>query len=113
LKAAVLDITLRSEEAGIQLFGDSPIFLDSPLRVAFPIHQTEDFLNFFFVFNFFFVPIVIAVLWDYSNKLNDMQRRLSEMESKLTGGTVLSPVSSWPPLSILHANPTKVPRPFS
>jgi hypothetical protein len=35
------------------------------------------------IFNFFFVPIVIAVLYDYSNKLNDMREKLSEMESKL------------------------------
>jgi len=46
------------------------------------------------IFNFFFVPVVIAVLWDYSNKLNDMQRRLSEMESKLTRETVASSASS-------------------
>jgi hypothetical protein len=44
--------------------------------------------------NFFFVPIVIAVPWDYSDKLNDKQRRLSGMKSKLTGGTVPSSVSS-------------------
>jgi hypothetical protein len=32
------------------------------------------------IFNFFFVPIVIAILWDYSNKLNDLQERLSNVE---------------------------------
>ncbi len=35
------------------------------------------------IFNFFFVPIVIAVLWDYSNKLDDVRKRLFEVESKL------------------------------
>lgn len=46
------------------------------------------------IFNFFFVPIVIAVLWDYSNKLNEMQRRLADMEVKLAKGTFASSVSS-------------------
>jgi len=46
------------------------------------------------IFNFFFVPIVIAILWDYSNRLNDLQRRLSEIESKLTKGTVATSVHS-------------------
>jgi hypothetical protein len=46
------------------------------------------------IFNFFFVPIVIAVLWDYSNKLNDIQRRLSGIESRLTRGAVPSSASS-------------------
>ena len=36
------------------------------------------------IFNFFFVPIVIAVLWDYSNKLNDVRKELSEMKSRLS-----------------------------
>ena len=46
------------------------------------------------IFNFFFVPIIIAVLWDYSNKLNEMQRRLADVESKLAKGTVDSSTPS-------------------
>jgi hypothetical protein len=34
------------------------------------------------IFNFFFVPIVIAVLWDYSNKLNDLRERVARVESR-------------------------------
>ena len=34
------------------------------------------------IFNLFFVAIVIAVLWDYTNKVNDLQARLSRLESK-------------------------------
>ncbi|MCL5067963.1 MAG: hypothetical protein M1368_06390 [Thaumarchaeota archaeon] len=34
------------------------------------------------IFNLFFVAIVIAVLWDYTNKVNDLQVRLSRLESK-------------------------------
>lgn len=33
------------------------------------------------IFNFFFVAIIIAILYDYSNKLNDVQDRLSKLES--------------------------------
>ena len=36
------------------------------------------------IFNFFFVAIIIAVLYDYSNKLNDVQQRLSNVESRVT-----------------------------
>lgn len=39
------------------------------------------------IFNIFFVAIIIIVLWDYSTKLNGMQKRLSEMESKLSKET--------------------------
>ena len=35
------------------------------------------------IFNFFFVAIVIAVLYDYINKLNDVRERLSTIESRL------------------------------
>ena len=35
------------------------------------------------IFDFFFVAMVIAVLFDYSNKLNSMQRRLDEVEAKV------------------------------
>jgi hypothetical protein len=42
------------------------------------------------IFNFFFVAIVIAVLYDYSNKLNDVQERLAKVESKLTNDTTAS-----------------------
>ena len=34
------------------------------------------------IFNFFFVAIIIAVLYDYSNKLNDARERLSRVESR-------------------------------
>jgi hypothetical protein len=34
------------------------------------------------IFNIFFVPVVIAVLWDYSNKLNNVEERLLKMESR-------------------------------
>jgi hypothetical protein len=36
------------------------------------------------IFNIFFVPVVIGVLWDYSNKLSDVEKRLAKMESGLT-----------------------------
>jgi uncharacterized protein YpmB len=36
------------------------------------------------IFNLFFVAIIVSILWDYSNKLNDVEERLSEMESKVT-----------------------------
>jgi Ca2+-dependent lipid-binding protein len=39
------------------------------------------------IFNIFFVAIIIIILWDYSTRLNDMQKRLSEMESKLSKET--------------------------
>jgi hypothetical protein len=45
------------------------------------------------IFNIFFVPIIIAILWDYSNKLNDMRKRLSELESKLAKGTTSTSAS--------------------
>jgi hypothetical protein len=46
------------------------------------------------IFNIFFVPIIIAVLWDYSNKLSGLRRRLTELESKLPNGTTTTSDSS-------------------
>lgn len=34
------------------------------------------------VFNLFFVAIVVAVLWNDSTKLSDLQKRLSALEGK-------------------------------
>ncbi len=35
------------------------------------------------LFNLFFVAIVIAVLYDYSYRLNELRDKLSQLESKL------------------------------
>ena len=35
------------------------------------------------IFNFFFVAIVVAVLYDYHYELSDLQEKLSKMESRL------------------------------
>jgi hypothetical protein len=45
------------------------------------------------IFNLLFVPIVIVVLFDYNNKLNDVQQKLSDLESRLIKG---SPSASGP-----------------
>ena len=39
------------------------------------------------MFNIFFVPVVIAVLWDYSNKMNSLMKKLADLESKLSKTT--------------------------
>ena len=39
------------------------------------------------MFNIFFVPVVIAVLWDYSNKMNSLMKKLADLESELSKTT--------------------------
>lgn len=39
------------------------------------------------IFDLFFVAVVVGVLWSDSNKLNDLQRRLSTLEQKLSSAT--------------------------
>jgi hypothetical protein len=43
--------------------------------VAFALAQS--------IFNLFFVPIIIAVLWSYTNKVNRLEAKLSELEELL------------------------------
>jgi Ca2+-dependent lipid-binding protein len=45
------------------------------------------------IFNLFFVAIVGAVLWSNSNKVNDLRRKFSEMERKLSQVPTASAVS--------------------
>ena len=35
------------------------------------------------IFNIFFVPVVIAVLYDYSRRMGEMKNRIVQLESKL------------------------------
>jgi hypothetical protein len=35
------------------------------------------------IFNLFFVSIVVAVLWNYTDKTNKLERRISEIEARL------------------------------
>ncbi len=32
------------------------------------------------IFNLFFVPVIIAVLWSYTDKVNRLEARLSQLE---------------------------------
>ena len=34
------------------------------------------------IFNLFFVPIIVAVLWSYTNKVNRLEVRLSQLEER-------------------------------
>jgi len=36
------------------------------------------------IFNLFFVPIVVAVLWNYTSKVNRLEVKLSQLEEKLS-----------------------------
>ena len=38
------------------------------------------------IFNLFFVPIVVAVLWNCTDKIRRLEKRLSEIEAKLSVG---------------------------
>ncbi len=50
------------------------------------------------IFNLFFVPIIIAVLWDYTDKVKRLEERLSQVEARLSadksGATQEHPHSS-------------------
>ncbi len=36
------------------------------------------------IFNFFFVIIIVLVLWDSNTKINELQKKVSEIEGKLS-----------------------------
>ena len=36
------------------------------------------------IFNLFFVPIVIGILWDYTRRVGRLEERLSQIELKLS-----------------------------